>query len=140
MAVDAILTICINVASGLVVHEKVIEKHIREELPFMATENIMMDAVKKGGDRQAIHECIRQLSLEAGHTVKELGLPNDLLDRLAAEPMLGLSLEELEARMDPAAYIGRCPQQVEEFLENHVQPVLKKYASALDKEDDQLKV
>ena len=140
LAVDAILTICINVASGLVVHEKVIEKHIREELPFMATENIMMDAVKKGGDRQAIHERIRQLSLEAGHTVKDLGQPNDLLDRITAEPTFGLSREELETRMDPAAYIGRCPQQVEEFLKNDVQPVLKKYASALDKEDDQLKV
>ncbi len=106
----------------------------------MATENIMMDAVKKGGDRQAIHERIRQLSLEAGHTVKELGLPNDLLDRLAAEPMLGLSREELEERMDPAAYIGRCPQQVEEFLKNDVGPVLAKYASALNKTDDQLTI
>ena len=140
LAVDAILTICINVASGLVVHEKVIEKHIREELPFMATENIMMDAVKKGGDRQAIHECIRRLSLEAGHTVKDLGQPNDLLERLAAEPMLGLSREELESRMDPTAYIGRCPQQVEEFLAENMQPVLKKYASVLDKPDDKLTI
>lgn len=140
LAVDAILTICINVASGLIVHEKVIEKHIREELPFMATENIMMDAVKKGGDRQAIHERIRQLSLEAGHTVKELGLPNDLLERIAAEPMFGLSREELEARMEPMAYIGRCPQQVEEFLKKNVSPVLEKYASALAKADDQLTI
>ncbi len=140
LAVDAILTICANVASGLVIHEKVIEKHVREELPFMATENIMMDAVKKGGDRQAIHERIRQLSIEAGHTVKDLGLPNDLMDRLAADPVLGLTQQELDSRLDPNAYIGRCPQQVEEFLERDVKPVLEKYASALEKEDTQLTI
>lgn len=140
LAVDAILNLYANVASGLIVHEKVIEKHVLEELPFMATENIMMDAVKKGGDRQAIHERIRQLSLEAGHTIKELGLPNDLVERMAKEPMLGLSLEEIQAHLDPRAYIGRCPQQVEQFLCETVKPVIDRYASALDKQDTELTV
>ena len=140
LATDAILNIYANVASGLVVHEKVIEKHVREELPFMATENIMMDAVKKGGDRQAIHECIRRLSLEAGHTVKELGLPNDLVERMVREPMLGLTPEEIQTRLEPKAYIGRCPQQVEEFLSETVKPVIGRYASALEKQDTELTV
>ena len=140
LAVDAILSIYANVASGLVVHEKVIARHIQEELPFMATENIMMDAVKRGGDRQAIHERIRQLSLEAGHAVKELGLPNDLIERIAADPVFGTSREELETHLDPKAYIGRCPEQVEEFLTQCVQPVLERYPTALDREDAQLTV
>ena len=140
MATDAILNIYANVASGLVVHEKVIERHVREELPFMATENIMMDAVKKGGDRQAIHECIRRLSLEAGHTVKELGLPNDLVERMVREPMLGLTPEEIQTRLEPKVYIGRCPQQVEEFLSETVKPVIGRYASALEKQDTELTV
>ncbi len=140
LATDAILNIYANVASGLVVHEKVIERHVREELPFMATENIMMDAVKKGGDRQAIHECIRRLSLEAGHTVKELGLPNDLVERMVREPMLGLTPEEIQTRLEPKAYIGRCPQQVEEFLSETVKPVIGRYASALEKQDTELTV
>ena len=140
LAVDAILNIYANVASGLVVHEKVIAKHVLEELPFMATENIMMDAVKKGGDRQAIHERIRQLSLEAGYTIKDMGLPNDLIDRMADEPMLGLSREELESHLDPAAYIGRCPQQVDEFLAQDVKPVLERYSSALSRSDTELTV
>lgn len=140
LAVDAILNIYANVASGLVVHEKVITKHVKEELPFMATENIMMDAVKRGGDRQAIHERIRQLSLEAGHTVKELGLPNDLMDRIAADPAFGLTREELEAHLEPGAYIGRCPEQVEEFLAHCVQPVLDRYPDALKRKDAQLTV
>lgn len=140
LAVDAILNIYTNVVSGLVVHEKVIENHVRAELPFMATENIMMDAVKKGGDRQALHERIRQLSLEAGHTVKELGLANDLVDRIAADPMFGLKREEIESRLDPAAYIGRCPEQVEEFLAQEIAPVLKRYSKALDRKDTELTV
>ena len=140
LAVDAILGIYANVASGLVVHEKVIARHVREELPFMATENIMMDAVKRGGDRQAIHERIRQLSLEAGHTVKDLGLPNDLIERIAADPTFGLSREELEAHLEPAAYIGRCPEQVEEFLSGYIQPVLRRYAAALKRKDAELTV
>ena len=140
LAVDAILSIYANVVSGLVVHEKVIERHILEELPFMATENIMMDAVKRGGDRQQLHERIRQLSLEAGHTVKDLGLPNDLVDRIAAEPLFGLTKEEIQAHLDPAAYIGRCPEQVEEFLQDCVQPKLKQYAAALERKDEELTV
>ncbi len=140
LAVDAILSIYANVASGLVVHEKVIEKHVLEELPFMATENIMMDAVKRGGNRQELHERIRQLSIEAGHTVKDEGKPNDLIDRIAAEPMFGLTREELQAHLDPAAYIGRCPQQVEEFLEQDVRPVLERYAQALEQKDMELTV
>ncbi len=140
LAVDAILNIYANVASGLVVHEKVIEKHVREELPFMATENIMMDAVKRGGDRQALHERIRQLSLEAGHTIKDLGLPNDLVERIAAEPMFGLTQEEIETHLNPAGYIGRCPEQVEEFLTQNVKPVLARYAAALKWQDTELTV
>jgi len=140
LAVDAILNIYANVASGLVVHEKVIARHVTEELPFMATENIMMDAVKRGGDRQALHERIRQLSLEAGRNIKEEGLPNNLIDLIAAEPMFGLTRAEIEAHLDPARYIGRCPQQVEEFLRDDVRPVLKRYASALKKKDTELTV
>lgn len=140
LAVDAILNIYANVVSGLVVHEKVIAKHVQEELPFMATENIMMDVVKRGGDRQVIHERIRQLSLEAGHTVKDLGLPNDLIDRIAADPAFGLTREELNVHLDPRAYIGRCPEQVEEFLNGYVRPVLGRYAAALTLADTQLTV
>ncbi|MEA4954076.1 MAG: adenylosuccinate lyase [Pseudoflavonifractor sp.] len=140
LAVDAILSIYANVASGLVVHEKVIARHVSEELPFMATENIMMDAVKKGGNRQALHERIRQLSLEAGHTIKDEGLPNNLIDLIAAEPMFGLTRGEIEAHLDAVRYIGRCPQQVEEFLRLDVRPVLDRYRDALDKKDAELTV
>lgn len=140
LAVDAILSIYANVSSGLVVHEKVISKHVSEELPFMATENIMMDAVKKGGDRQVLHERIRQLSLEAGHTIKDEGLPNNLIDLIATDPMFGLTREEIEAHLDAARYIGRCPQQVEEFLLQDVRPVLERYREALEKKDTELTV
>lgn len=140
LAVDAILNIYANVASGMVVHEKVIARHVAEELPFMATENIMMDAVKRGGDRQMLHEQIRRLSLEAGYQVKELGLPNDLIDRIAAEPMFGLTKEELETHLNPVAYIGRCPEQVEEFLGREVKPILERYSVALEQRDSALTV
>ena len=140
LAVDAILNIYENVASGLVVHEKVIEKHILEELPFMASENIMMDAVKRGGDRQQIHECIRVHSLEAGRNVKELGLTNNLIDLLAEDPLLGMSKEELSAHMEPSRYIGRCPEQVTDFLLEFVQPVLDAHKSALADQAVELKV
>ena len=140
LAVDAILNIWANVASGLVVHPKVIEKHVLEELPFMASENILMDAVKRGGDRQVLHERIRVLSQEAGYSVKELGLPNDLIERMAADPAFGMTQEELSAHLDPAAYIGRCPEQVEEFLTGEVAPVLEKYAGAGHGGDTELKV
>ena len=131
LAVDAILGIYENVASGLIVHEKVIEKHILEELPFMASENIMMDAVKQGGDRQQLHERIRVLSLEAGRNVKELGLPNNLIDLIAADQQFHLSGETLTAHMEPARYIGRCPEQVTDFLTEFVQPVLAAHPDAL---------
>ena len=130
LAVDAILNLYANVASGLVVHEKVIEKHVLEELPFMASENILMDAVKRGGNRQDLHERIRVHSLEAGRNVKDLGLPNNLIDLIAGDPMFGMSREELTAHLEPGRYIGRCPQQVEEFLAADVAPVLEKYPGA----------
>ena len=140
LAVDAILNIYRNVASGLVVHPKVIEKHVLEELPFMASENIMMDAVKRGGNRQDLHERIRVLSQEAGRNVKDRGLPNNLIDLISEDPMFGMSKEELTVHLEPARYIGRCPQQVDEFLAEYVQPVFERYASALEGKDTELKV
>ena len=140
LAVDAILNIYENVVSGLVVHEKVIEKHILEELPFMASENIMMDAVKRGGDRQALHERIRVLSQEAGLNVKELGLSNNLIELIAADPMFGMNREALTAHLEPSRYIGRCPEQVTEFLEGSVKPVLARHAEALSTGSVELKV
>ena len=131
LSIDAILNIYLNVASGLVVHEKVIAKHIQEELPFMASENIMMDAVRRGGDRQVLHEEIRKMSIEAGRVVKEEGGQNNLLELIAQNPMFGMSLKEISAHMDPSLYIGRCPQQVDEFLADFIQPKLDKYAAAL---------
>lgn len=140
LAVDAILNIYENVCSGLVVHEKVILRHILEELPFMASENIMMDAVKRGGDRQKLHERIRVLSQEAGRNVKDLGLDNNLIDLIAADPLFGMSREELTAHLEPERYIGRCPEQVTEFLTQYVYPVLDKYPEALQGADIDLKV
>lgn len=140
LATDAILSIYENVASGLVVHEKVIERHIMEELPFMASENIMMDAVKRGGDRQQLHERIRVLSQEAGSNVKDRGLPNNLIDLIAADPLFGMTREALTAHLEPARYIGRCPEQVTEFLRDDAQPVFDRYPDALKKKDVELKV
>ncbi|MCD7957619.1 MAG: adenylosuccinate lyase [Lachnospiraceae bacterium] len=124
LAVDGILDLCLNVTDGLKVYPKVIEKHLMEELPFMATENIMMDAVKAGGDRQELHERIRELSMEAGRTVKEEGKPNNLLELIAADPAFNLSLEDLKKSMEPSRYIGRSKEQVERFVSEVVQPVL----------------
>ena len=124
LAIDGILDLCLNVVDGLVVYPKVIEKHLMSELPFMATENIMMDAVKKGGDRQELHERIRTLSMEAGRNVKEKGLDNNLLDLIAADPAFNLTKQELEATMDPARYTGRAKEQVEEFLAEVIRPIL----------------
>ena len=140
LAVDAILNIYENVASGLVVHEKVIEKHILEELPFMASENIMMDMVRRGGDRQQIHERIRVHSQEAGRNVKEFGLTNNLIDLLAADPLFDLSCEELSAHMEPSRYIGRCPEQVTDYLNDYIRPVLEAHRSALEEQTVELKV
>ncbi len=125
LAIDGILDLCLNVVDGLVVYPKVIEKHFMAELPFMATENIMMDAVKAGGDRQELHEKIRQLSMEAGRNVKEKGQDNNLLELIAADPAFGLSMEELAKTMEPRRYVGRAPEQVQEFLEEVIAPVLR---------------
>ena len=125
LAVDGILDLYMNVVDGLVVYEKVIEKHIMAELPFMATENIMMDAVKAGGDRQELHEKIRTLSMEAGRNVKERGLDNNLLELIAADPAFNLSLDDLKKSMDPSKYTGRAKEQVDEFLNEVINPVLE---------------
>jgi len=132
LATDGILELCLNVVDGLVVNTKMIERHLAAELPFMATENIMMDVTKKsGGDRQALHEEIRQLSMEAGKHVKQEGKDNDLLELIAADEMFGMSLEELKARMNPEDYVGRAPRQVEIYLRDFVDPVLKVNADLL---------
>ncbi len=127
LAADGILDLCLNVTDGMKVYPKVIEKHLREELPFMATENIMMDAVKAGGDRQEAHERIRELSMQAGRRVKEEGRSNNLLELIASDPMFHLDAEELEKSMDPSKYVGRAPQQVEKYLADVVRPTLAKY-------------
>ena len=124
LAIDGILDLCLNVVDGLVVYPKVIEKHMMAELPFMATENIMMDAVKAGGDRQELHERIRELSMEAGRTVKVEGKDNDLLERIAADPAFNLTIEELRKSMEPSRYVGRAKEQTVTFIEKTVQPVL----------------
>jgi adenylosuccinate lyase len=125
LAVDGILDLCLNVVDGLVVYPKVIEKHMMAELPFMATENIMMDAVKAGGDRQELHERIRELSMEAGYQVKAEGKENNLLELIAADPAFNLSLEELQAAMEPSRYVGRAKEQTEAFLAKVVDPLLE---------------
>ncbi|MEG0722443.1 MAG: lyase family protein, partial [Lachnospiraceae bacterium] len=124
LATDGILDLCLNVVDGLVVYPKVIEKRLLSELPFMATENIMMDAVKAGGDRQELHERIRELSMEAGKNVKENGRENNLLELIAADPAFNLTLEDLQKTMDPSKYTGRAKEQVETYLTEVVAPVL----------------
>ena len=131
LAIDGILDLYMNVADGLVVYEKVIEKHIMAELPFMATENIMMDAVKRGGDRQELHEKIRTLSMEAGRNVKERGLDNNLLELIAAEPSFNITLEELKKQMEPSKYTGRSKEQVEDFLKEVIRPILEENRALL---------
>jgi adenylosuccinate lyase len=124
LAVDGILDLCLNVVDGLVVYPKVIYKQFMSEIPFMATENIMMDAVKNGGNRQELHEKIRQLSMEAGKNVKEEGRDNNLVDLIAADPSFGLTKEQIEETLKPELYVGRAPRQVETYLRDVVQPVL----------------
>ena len=131
LAIDGILDLYLNVVDGLVVYPKVIRKHLMAELPFMATENIMMDAVKAGGDRQELHEKIRQISMQAGKTVKEEGKDNNLLELIAADPSFHLSLEDLEASMQPERYVGRAPKQTEEFITEVINPILEKNKDAL---------
>lgn len=125
LAIDGILDLYLNVVDGLVVYPKVIEKRLMAELPFMATENIMMDAVKAGGDRQELHERIRTLSMEAGKNVKEKGLDNNLLELIAKDPAFNLTLEELKKTMEPAKYTGRAKEQVEEFIQDVIRPILE---------------
>jgi adenylosuccinate lyase len=125
LAVDGILDLYLNIVDGLVVYSKVIEKHLMQELPFMATENIMMDAVKAGGDRQELHEKIRVLSMEAGKNVKEKGLDNNLLELIGADPAFNMTLEELKKSMNPSRYTGRAKEQTEEFIVEVIQPILK---------------
>ncbi len=125
LAIDGVLDLCLNVVDGLVVYDKVIEKRLRSELPFMATENIMMDAVKAGGDRQELHERIRELSMEAGKNVKVNGLDNNLLELIAADDAFNMTLEDLQKTMDPAKYVGCAKEQVETFLGRVVKPILE---------------
>lgn len=136
LAVDAILEICINIASGLVVYEKVIHQHVMNELPFMATENILMEAVKRGGDRQELHERIRVHSMEAAKKVKEEGKANDLLMRIAKDDAFQLSLENINDLVDPRLYIGRGPEQVVEFINGHIQPIIENNKEELGLEVD----
>ena len=131
LAIDGILDLCLNVVDGLVVYPKVIEKHMMAELPFMATENIMMDAVKAGGDRQELHERIRELSMEAGKNVKVEGRDNNLLELIAADPAFNLTLEELQKTMDPKKYVGRAKEQTETFVYKVVKPVLDAHKEML---------
>jgi adenylosuccinate lyase len=131
LAIDGILDLCLNVVDGLVVYPKVIRKQFMSEIPFMATENIMMDAVKNGGNRQELHEKIRQLSMEAGKTVKEEGKDNNLVDLIAADPSFGLTKEQIEATLKPELYVGRAPRQVEVYLRDVVQPVLDAHKDEL---------
>ena len=126
LAVDGILDLCLNVVDGLVVYPKVIEKRLMSELPFMATENIMMDAVKAGGNRQELHERIRELSMEAGRNVKVEGKENNLLELIAADPAFNMTLEDLQKTMDPSRYVGRSREQVDAFLTNVIDPVLER--------------
>ena len=125
LAVDGILDLYLNVVDGLVVYEKVITNHLMKELPFMATENIMMDAVKAGGDRQELHERIRIHSMEAGRVVKEEGGENDLLERIAKDDAFGMSLEQLQQIMKPENFVGRAPQQTEEYIKEVIMPILE---------------
>ncbi len=140
LAVDAILNIYINVASGIKVYPKVIEKHIRDELPFMATENILMRAVKAGGNRQQLHEAIRVHAVAAGNAVKEQGRPNDLVARIASDAQFGLTEEELLGELEPQKYIGRAPEQVAEFLRDFVRPALGATADSAGARAPELKV
>ena len=136
LATDAILNIMLNVTDGLVVYPKVIRSRLMSELPFMASENIMMQAVEKGGNRQELHERLRQHAIAAGKQVKEEGLPNDMVDRIAGDPAFGLTREEIEAGLIPENFVGRAPQQVEEFLAGVLQPIFDKYPEALDQNAD----
>ncbi|MBB5183704.1 adenylosuccinate lyase [Catenisphaera adipataccumulans] len=131
LAIDGILDLYLNISSGLVVYPKVVEADLQKELPFMATENILMDAVKAGGDRQELHEAIRQHSMAAGNVVKKEGRPNDLIDRIAADPRFGMTKEQIEAIMKPINFVGRSVQQTEEFFADYIDPILEAHKKDL---------
>jgi len=131
LATDAILILCANVARGLVVHESVIKRHLDAELPFMATENVLMEAVKRGGNRQELHERIRRHSREAGRRVKDGDGANDMIERIAGDPAFALDAETLAGTLDGRLYVGRAPEQVDEFLSEEIEPLLKEYRDLL---------
>jgi adenylosuccinate lyase len=130
LATDAVLLLLHNIAGGMVVYPEQIRRRLMEELPFMATENLMLRAARRGGDRQELHERVRRHSVAAGARIKQQGLPNDLLDRLAGDPAFGVERAELEEALRPELYIGRAPEQVDAFLEEWVDPVLARYPGA----------
>lgn len=140
LATDAMLIICGNVVDGLVVYNKVIEKHLREELPFLATENIIMEAAKKGGDRQELHEHIREHSMATGQKIKMEGGENDLLERIANDPIFQLTIEEVRAICNPSLLVGRCPSQVTDYLESVVRPILERNKDLLTEINTTVKV
>jgi adenylosuccinate lyase len=140
LAIDASLVLASNISKGMVVYPRMITARLMSELPFMATENIMMAAVKRGGDRQELHELIRVHSLEAGRRVKEEGLPNDLLERIAGDSAFAVTMEELQSVMDPKLYVGRAPELTERFLKEEVEPILVAEIDALAEVDVELKV
>ena len=134
LAVDSILNIYINVTSGLVVNGKMIERRVNAKLPFMATENIMMESVKRGGNRQSLHEALRTHSIAAATRMKKEGLDCDLIERIAADPEFPLTIEEIRDQIDPRKYIGRCPSQVDEFLHDVAHPITAKYREHIESE------
>jgi len=136
LALDGVLNLYINITSGMVVYEKMITSHVMNELPFMATENIIMEGVKRGGDRQELHELIRGHSMEASKRVKQEGLDNDLLTRIGNDPSFRLGKDELKDIMEPGNYIGRAPGQVVDFIKNEVDPILEKYADETAQESE----
>lgn len=140
LTTDSVLLLLHNVASGLVVYPEMIRRRLMEELPFMATENLMMRSVRRGGDRQELHERVRRHAIAAGERVKMHGLSNDLLDRIAGDAAFGVSREELEEELRPERFVGRAPEQVDEFLADWVEPVLDRYASDMDQETPELHV
>ncbi len=131
LAVDAILILYANISQNIVVYENVIKTNMMQELSFMATEEILMNAVLKGGDRQELHEKIRVYSMEAGKQVKEFGKPNDLVDRIANDSTFGLTKEEIIKALNPNNLCGRAPKQVEDFIEERVNPVIDKYSNLI---------
>jgi adenylosuccinate lyase len=140
LTIDSVLLILHNVASGLVVYPEMIRRRLMEELPFMATENLMMRSVRKGGDRQELHEKVRRHAIEAGQRVKRQGLENDLLDRIAADPAFGVSRAELEDELRPERFVGRAPEQVDRFLDEWVEPVLARYPLDVEQSTPELHV